>query len=303
MGTILLYYKYVNIENPAAIAKWQRSLCEGLHLTGRIILAGEGINGTLGGSDEECQQYIDAMNNHELFGGIDFKTAAGGADSFPKLKISVKNEIVRMGVDPVQVTVQDTGIHLTPDQTHELLSNRPDDLIVLETRNDYEWEVGRFEGAENPNIKTFREFPAYVDQNLERYKDKEVLMYCTGGVRCERATAYLVQKNVAKKVYQIEGGIVRYIEKYPEGHFRGKNYVFDNRITVRANHDILSNCLHCPTKSDDYTNCLNALCNKHFTVCAPCNTQFANCCSENCKNLVATKQTITRDSRISARRA
>jgi UPF0176 protein len=208
-----------------------------------------------------------------------------------------------MGVDPSQVTVQDTGIHLTPDQTHELLSNRPDDLIVLETRNDYEWEVGRFEGAENPNIKTFREFPAYVDQNLERYKDKEVLMYCTGGVRCERATAYLVQKNVAKKVYQIEGGIVRYIEKYPEGHFRGKNYVFDNRITVRANHDILSNCLHCPTKSDDYTNCLNALCNKHFTVCTPCNTQFANCCSEHCKNLVATKQTITRDSRISARRA
>lgn len=302
MGTILLYYKYINIQNPQEIANWQRSLCEGLHLTGRIILAHEGINGTVGGSDEECQRYIDAMNQHELFGNIDFKKSEGGRESFPKLKISVKNEIVRMGIDPQEVTVQDTGIHLTPDETHELLNNRDENLIILETRNDYEWEVGRFEGAENPNIKTFRELPAYIDQNLERYKDKEVLMYCTGGVRCERATAYLVQKNVAKKVYQIEGGIVRYIEKHPDGHFRGKNYVFDQRIAVRANEDVLSNCLHCDTKSDDYTNCLNAMCNKHYTTCQPCQTRLSNTCSENCQMLVATKQTIERDSRVSLRR-
>jgi predicted sulfurtransferase len=302
MGTILLYYKYINIENPAIIAKWQRSLCEGLHLTGRIILAGEGINGTVGGTDEACQQYIDAMNNHELFTGIDFKKSEGGNQSFPKLKISVKNEIVRMGIDPNLVTVKDTGIHLSPDETHELLNNRDENLIILETRNDYEWEVGRFEGAENPNIKTFREFPEYLDKNLERYKDKDVLMYCTGGVRCERATAYLVQKNVAKKVYQIEGGIVRYIEKYPNGHFRGKNYVFDNRIAIRANEDVLSTCLHCSIKSDDYTNCLNAFCNKHYTVCTPCNETSGNCCNDTCKNLVSTDQTIKRDSRISARK-
>ncbi|MGZ6254815.1 MAG: oxygen-dependent tRNA uridine(34) hydroxylase TrhO [Candidatus Chromulinivorax sp.] len=294
MGTILLYYKYVHIENPAAIAKWQRSLCEGLHLTGRIILAHEGINGTLGGTDEECAAYVQAMNNHELFAGIDFKTAEGGAHSFPKLKISVKNEIVRLGVDPNLVTVKDTGIHLNPDQTHELLSNRPKDLIILETRNDYEWEVGRFEDAENPNIKSFREFPEYVDKNLERYKDKEVLMYCTGGVRCERATAYLVQKNVAKKVYQIEGGIHRYIEKYPNGFFRGKNYVFDNRVTVRVNDDILSNCLLCNTKCDDYTNCINAFCNKHFISCQPCKEQMNFTCSDKCKQLIADKATVER---------
>lgn len=297
MGTILLYYKYINIENPQTIASWQRSLCESLHLTGRIILAHEGINGTLGGTDEACQGYIDAMNNHELFTNIDFKTAQGGAESFPKLKISVKNEIVRLGVDTNLVTVQDTGIHLTPEQTHALLSEKPDNLIILETRNDYEWEVGRFEGAENPNIKTFRELPDYIDKNLERYKDKEILMYCTGGVRCERATAYLVQKNVAKKVYQIEGGIHRYIEQYPTGFFRGKNYVFDHRIAVRVNEDVLSTCLHCTTKSDDYTNCRNAFCNKHYTVCAPCNEQFAQCCSTTCQTLVASNQTVTRDSR------
>ena len=127
-------------------------------------------------------------------------------------------------------------------------------------------------------------------------------MYCTGGVRCERATAYLVQKNVAKKVYQIEGGIVRYIEKYPDGHFRGKNYVFDDRITVRANADILSKCLHCDTMSDDYTNCLNAKCNLHYTSCEPCKIRLDNSCSENCRILVTTNQTVLRDSRVSARK-
>lgn len=301
MGTILLYYKYVNIQNPQEIANWQRSLCEGLHLTGRIILAHEGINGTIGGTDEQCKEYIAAMNQHELFSNIDFKTADGGSESFPKLKISIKNEIVRLGVDPSLVTVKDTGKHLTPDQVHELLSNRPDNLIVLDTRNDYEWQVGQFTDAELPNIKTFREFPEYVEQNLEKYKDKEVLMYCTGGVRCERASAFLVQKNIAKQVYQIDGGIHRYIEKYPNGHFRGKNYVFDERITVRANADILSTCLHCDIKSDDYTNCLNAKCNLHYTSCEPCKIRLDNSCSEDCKILVTTNQTVLRDSRITAR--
>ena len=294
MGTILLYYKYVHIAQPQAIAKWQRSLCESLHVTGRIILAHEGINGTIGGTDEACAAYIKAMNEHELFQNIDFKTAPGGSESFPKLKISIKNEIVRLGVSPETVTVQDTGLHLTPDQVHELLNNRHDNLIVLDTRNDYEWEVGRFTDAELPNIKTFREFPEYVDKNLERYKDKEILMYCTGGVRCERATAYLVQKNVAQKVYQIEGGIHRYIEKYPNGHFRGKNYVFDQRVTVRANNDVLSTCLLCAAPADDYTNCINAFCNKHFTACAPCKEKSNSTCSEKCMILIDTKQTVER---------
>jgi len=294
VGTILLYYKYVSISNPTKIANWQRSLCEGLHLKGRIILAHEGINGTIGGSDQNTQKYIEAMKQHELFGNIDFKTAGGGSESFPKLKISIKNEIIRLGVDHVGVTTENTGIHLSPDETHELLSNRHDNLIVLDARNDYEWEVGKFADAELPNIKTFREFPEYVDKNLDRYKDKEILMYCTGGVRCERATAYLVQKNVAKKVYQIEGGIHRYIEKHPDGFFRGKNYVFDNRITVKANEDVLSNCLLCNVKSDDYTNCINAMCNKHFTACSPCKESSNSTCSQTCLNLIVSKQTVER---------
>lgn len=286
MGTILLYYKYVDIKYPEAIKQWQRSLCESLELTGRIIIAHEGINGTVAGTDEATQAYIKAMNEHELFGDIDFKTAQGGSESFPKLKIKVKNEIVRLGVDPVKVTVKDTGQHLTPQQTHELLSNPPKDLVILDTRNNYESAVGTFEGSITPDIRYFRQLPAYLDENIDKFKDKEVLMHCTGGVRCERATALLVQKGVAKKVYQVKGGIHRYIEQYPDGHFRGKNYVFDKRITVKVNDDVLGSCYLCKKPCDDYFNCLNALCNKHFICCEPCLQEFNKTCSSKCKTAI-----------------
>ena len=290
MGTILLYYKYVTIPNPIEIQNWQKELCSRLELKGRILIATEGINGTVGGSDEATQAYVKAMNEHPLFGDIDFKTAQGGAEDFPRMKISIKKEICHLGIDPEQLTVKDTGQHLSPDQIHELLNNAPDDLVIIDTRNSYEYAVGRFKNAIDPKTRYFRQFPQWVDENIDMLKDKTVFMYCTGGVRCERATAYVNVKNVAKKVVQLEGGIHRYIEKYPDGHFRGKNYVFDNRITVRANSDILSTCLNCPTPADDYYNCHNALCNKHFTSCPNCIERLENTCSIKCQDLVKNKQ-------------
>ena len=290
---ILLFYKYIDIANPEAIRSWQRELCTELGFTGRIILAQEGINATLGGTDENCKKYVEIMNAHPLFGDIDWKTADGDATAFPKLKISVKEEIVRLGVDPKKVTVKDTGIHLSPEEVHKLLDTNKD-LIVLDTRNDYEFQVGRFTNAIIPPINTFREFPEYIDQNLEKFKDKEVLMYCTGGVRCERATAYLNVQGVAKKVYQINGGIQRYIEKYPDGHFRGSNYVFDNRVTVRINNDILGSCSLCAQPWDQYINCINVLCNKHVLVCPPCKDVYNTTCGSVCKEKVASGQTPIR---------
>lgn len=290
MGTILLYYKYVNIPNPTEIQQWQKELCAKLGLTGRILLAHEGINGTVGGSDEAAQAYIQAMNEHPLFGGIDFKTAPGGSEAFPRMKISIKKEIVNLGIDPEKLTVKDTAQHLTPQQLHNLLDNPPEDLVIIDTRNSYEYAVGRFRNAIDPQTRYFRQFPEWIDQNVDMLKDKTVFMYCTGGVRCERATAYVNVKNIAKKVYQLEGGIHRYIEQFPDGHFRGKNYVFDNRITVRANNDILSNCLNCPTPSDEYFNCKNALCNKHFTSCLSCIQNLNNTCSKTCQELIQHKQ-------------
>lgn len=289
MGKILLYYKYVSIEEPEAIATWQKRLCKKLGLTGRIIIATEGINGTVGGSEEATDAYKTAMEEHPLFGGIDFKLARGDEHYFPRMRVVVKEEIVRLGVDPEKLTVKDTGQHLSPDEVHKLLDNPPKDLVVLDARNNYESRIGVFRGAVTPDIDTFREFPEYIDQNLDQFKDKQVLMYCTGGVRCERATAYLQQKGVSKDIYQVKGGIHRYIEKYPDGHFRGSNYVFDSRIAAPVNNDILSNCDVCKTTpSDFYTNCMNALCNIQFLVCDPCKDELNEACSKTCYDLVET---------------
>lgn len=286
MGNILLYYKYVDVSEPEAIAKWQMELCKSLGLTGRIIIASEGINGTVGGSLEKTQEYINTMEAHPLFGGIDFKTAPGDETYFPRMRVVVKDEIVNLGLDTKKVTTKDGGIHLSPEKVHELLNDKPEDLVILDTRNDYESRVGTFKGSITPEIKNFRELPEYIDKNIDKFKDKKVLMHCTGGVRCERATAVLQQKGVAKEIYQVEGGIHRYVEKFPEGHFRGSNYVFDGRITEKINDDILSGCDICSVPCDFYTNCLNAVCNKQFLSCEPCIAKMQETCSEECLQLV-----------------
>jgi predicted sulfurtransferase len=294
MGKILLYYKYVDIQYPEQVRKWQVKLCMTLNLKGRVLIAHEGINGTVGGSDENLKAYVQAMNNHPLFGGIDFKESSGSDQYFPRLRIVIRPEIVSLGIESTQLKAADGGKHLTPSQAHDLLSQKPEDLVILDARNWYESQVGSFENAITPNTKTFRELPAYIDQNLDQFKEKQVLMYCTGGVRCERASAYLKSKNVAKEVYQIEGGIHRYVEQFPDGFFRGKNYVFDGRVTVKVNDDVLALCTICSIVCDEYTNCINASCNLQFVACKPCLEQLNNTCSTRCFELINVNQVPVR---------
>jgi predicted sulfurtransferase len=286
MGKILLYYKYVQITYPKQLLKWQQKICTELGLTGRIIVGHEGINGTVGGSDLSIDRYTTIMRSDSLFSDVDFKSSEGDASCFPRLQIKVRDEIVRLGIDPKAVTAQNGGQHLKPQEVHELLGQQPKDLVILDARNQCESNIGAFTGAIKPEIVHFRELPGYIDQNIDLFKDKDVLMYCTGGIRCERASAYLKSKGVTKTVYQVEGGIHRYIEQYPEGHFKGKNYVFDARIAVKANEQLLGSCALCTVSCDEYTNCLNAACNKHFICCAVCKNTYANTCSANCKVLV-----------------
>jgi predicted sulfurtransferase len=295
MNTIVLFYKYVPIENPEAIAAWQKELCAQLNLKGRIILATEGINGTVGGSLEAKSAYIEAMNNNPLFSGIDFKESEGSAENFPRMRISVKKEIVHLGIDPKELGPENGGTHLTPAQTHELLAQHAENLVLLDARNNYESKIGTFTGAITPDIRYFREFPAYVDSNLEQFKEKEVLMFCTGGIRCERASAYLKSKGV-EKVYQVLGGIHRYAEQYPDGFFRGKNYVFDSRVALKVNDDVLGTCSLCDAPCDDYVNCLNASCNSHFISCAGCQERLTRCCSDACHQLLASGKVRKRPS-------
>jgi len=294
MEKITLFYKYVPIDQPNQIMAWQKKVCQELGLKGRIILATEGINGTLGGSRESIASYEAAMTEHPLFGGIDFKHSPGSVEDFPRLRIVVKDEIVRLDLDKELFNVTGGGAHLTPQQAHELISAKPEDLIILDGRNDYESRIGAFTGAIKPPVQNFRDFPAYIDQQAEQFKDKTVLMYCTGGIRCERASAYLKSKGTAKQVLQISGGIQRYLEQFPDGHFRGKNYVFDARIAMKTNDDILSSCDTCETPYDDYSNCVNMRCNKQILSCDVCTHKFTNTCGERCAELVTTHQVAVR---------
>lgn len=282
MNKIILFYKYIEIQYPKRIAKWQHKLCTELGLTGRIIIAHEGVNITLGGSQESLDRYKQLMTENPLFDNIDFKESPGGAECFPRLSIKIKREIVHLGIDPEKLTVKDGGIHLKPTQAHELMKTAPKDLIIFDTRNSYEWKIGTFLNAIKPNIQTFKELPEFIDSHEDLFKDKQVLMFCTGGVRCERATAYLKTKGIAKEVYQIEGGIQRYAEQFPDGFFRGKNYVFDGRVAVSINNDILAHCELCTEPCDIYHNCLHARCNKHFIGCSHCVSTFQQCCSKEC---------------------
>jgi len=288
MKKIILFYKYATVQDVIKEQEAQKELCNVLNLKGRIILAHEGVNGTLCGSEQAITKYIKTMNDHPVFNAIEYKfsDAQDSLDYFPKLKVMIRDEIVHLGVEDGWAKIEQTGTYLTPEQVHELLQKNPEDLVVLDTRNNYESSVGAFKDAIKPDIKYFRDFPKYVDDHIDEFKDKKVFMYCTGGVRCERATAYLKEKNVAKEVMQLAGGIHKYAEKYPDGFFRGKNYVFDNRVTVKVNDDVLGQCSLCSVACDEYTNCANATCNSHFISCIDCVKRYDNACSQQCMELL-----------------
>ncbi len=294
MGKILLFYKYIDIEKPQEIAVWQRELCQSLNLKGRILIAHEGINGTLGGCVESINGYKQAMLEHHLFADIDIKESSGNACHFPRLKVQVKKEIVRLNFDGPEASYKNGGIHVSPEQAHRFMQEQSEDFVFLDGRNNYESAIGTFAKAITPNINNFREFPSYVDAHLEQFKDKQVLMFCTGGIRCERASAYLKSKGVAKEVYQITGGIHRYIEKFPDGFFKGKNYVFDGRIAIKVTSHTLATCYSCAGSYDDYSNCINAECNKQIIVCQACSIDYHNTCSESCAALVKEQKVTIR---------
>lgn len=291
---IIIFYKYIAIEYPKQIQKWLQQLCTNFGFKGRILLGTEGINATLGGQSEHIERFKAIMSAHPLFSDIDFKESAGCADDFPRMQIKIRTEIVALGINPQELTAAEGGTHLTPAQTHELISKKPDNLVILDARNKPEWKIGAFEGAIKPEIDHFREFPDFIKSNASTFEGKQVLMYCTGGIRCERASAFVKKHTKAQDVFQIGGGIQRYAEQFPDGYFRGKNYVFDGRIAVRVNDDILATCELCQKPCDDYANCRNAQCNKHFICCNNCIQAYDTTCSLRCKELVTQGACIVR---------
>ncbi len=277
MISVLLFYKYVAVADPEADRAAQRELCERLGLMGRILLADEGINGTVAGTPEAANAYIEAMNEHPLFGGIEYKRDETQAQPFPRLRIKVRSEIVTLGVpvDPAQGAPK-----LTPDQLHELLQNNPD-VVLFDARNGYESAIGRFRGAVTPDIKLFKDLP----EALEAYsdlKDKTVVTYCTGGIRCEKASALMKQQGF-KDIYQLDGGIIKYAQRYPDGAFEGECFVFDDRMSVGFTDEpaVLGACCVCEEPTNRYRNCANLNCHELMLVCETCGDGRA--CSEVCR--------------------
>ncbi len=280
---ILLYYCYTPIENPEKFREEHHLFCLQLNLLGRIIVAGEGLNGTVSGLKSDCEEYMSALKNDARFKDIDFKIEESEKHAFQKLNVRFKPEIVHSGLFHINPN-EKTGIHLEPSEFKKIKEEK--DVIIIDMRSEYEYGVGKFKNAITLGIENFREMPERIKElGLDQHKDKKVITYCTGGIKCEKASAYLIEQGF-ENVYQLKGGIIKYgIEEGGED-FEGKCYVFDNRITVdvnQVNPKIISSCYVCGTECDRMVNCANPTCNNHIPICDKCGWEMEGACSDECK--------------------
>lgn len=259
---VILFYKYVSLSDPTAFAAEQRERCAALGLKGRVLIASEGINGTLAGPRAGIEQYVAALRADVRFADIDIKISAGDAATFPKLVVKVRPEIVTLGAGPL---VPDLHNHLSPAEWKRTLEEDPD-VVVLDVRNRYESAAGKFANAVECDIGHFRELPAYVEQ-LNELKDRKVLMYCTGGIRCEKASALFRSKGFTN-VFQLHGGIARYQEQFGNEHWLGECFVFDQRMTTRVEDNLvpLGRCAHTGRETSRFVNCLHDPCHILFLL-------------------------------------
>jgi UPF0176 protein len=280
MQKIILYYVFTPLSDPQAVRLWQHALCEMLNLKGRVVISEHGINGTLGGDVDDLKRYCKETKQYAAFQRLNFKWSDGCREDFPKLSIKVRDEIVTFGAAD-DIKVDDQGIigggkHLNPQQVHQLVEERGDEVIFFDGRNAHEAAVGRFKNAVLPNAHYTRDFATELaDPKYNAIKNKPVVTYCTGGIRCE-VLSMLMKKQGFKEVYQIDGGIVKYGEKYgDEGLWEGSLYVFDGRMghkfTDKAKD--IGDCVYCSGKTSTYENCANPQCNALMLVCQNCQHQ------------------------------
>lgn len=263
---------------------WQRELCTRLNLKGRIIVAEQGINGTLGGKLEDVKAYVKAMNLHPLFKKIQYKWSDGNGDDFPRLSIKVRPELVTLAPGE-QFDVFNSSKALKPQEWHDYLQQHPD-VILLDARNDYESDIGAFKGKNTikPKIKAFRDIKPELDKLP---KDKPILTYCTGDVRCEYLSAYMKHRGF-DEVYHLDGGIVKYGQAFgDDGFWEGKCYVFDDRMSIGFSDKTqdIGECVHCGSKTSNYLNCADVSCNAQILVCNTCVAQTTYCAKHTQKVL------------------
>ena len=281
------FYKYCFIDNPEDLRnKLFLDLIE-QDILGRIYVSKEGINAQISIPEHNIGYFKSYIHSIDVFSDIKFKHAVEEGTSFLKLKILVRDEIVAYKVPEDSYDMNKTGVHLKPVDFNSSIKEK--DSIVVDMRNYYESEVGRFKNAIIPDAHFSKELLPTVAKALEGKEDKKVHLYCTGGIRCEKASSYLIKKGF-KEVYQLEGGIIQYAHDMKENdlksEFIGKNFVFDDRMGERVTNDIIGKCHQCKTPSDDHKNCKNDACHLLFIQCDKCAEKYNDCCSNACNEFL-----------------
>lgn len=302
---VLLFYKYVTIDNPEEFTAQHLTYCNDLGIKGRILVSTEGINGTLSGTIEQTEQYMKDIKEDSRFSDMLFKMDDAGGHAFAKMHVRTRGEIVNFSLEDDINPNELTGNYLKPEEWLEAM-NDPN-TVIIDARNDYEYDLGHFRGAVRPSIRNFRDLPNWIKQNEEILEGKKILTYCTGGVRCEKFSGWL-KKEGHKDVSQLDGGIATY-GKDPETKgvlWDGQMYVFDNRIAVPINkieHTIVGKDYFDNTPCERYINCANPFCNKQILSSVENEHKYLGACSEECRihprNRYVEKYKISKDEVIS----
>jgi len=279
---VLLYYRFTPIQDPQAVMLWQKTLCESLGIKGRILISPHGINGTVGGDMSALKKYVKQTKKYSGFRGTDFKWSQGTGNDFPRLSVKVKKELVAFG-NPGEIKVDEDGvigggIHLKPHQVNELVKERGDEVIFFDGRNSFEAKIGKFKNAVVPDVTSSQQFVAEIESGkYDHLKDKPIVTYCTGGIRCEILSVVMKNRGF-NEVYQIDGGIVRYGNKYGnDGLWEGSLYTFDDRLTVdfAANPALIGKCDNCGEPTRQFYNCTTASCHQLALLCDSCGKDSA----------------------------
>ncbi|MGE6259638.1 rhodanese-related sulfurtransferase [Heyndrickxia sporothermodurans] len=298
---VLLYYFYTKIENPEEYAAQHLAYCKDLGLKGRILVAEEGINGTVSGTIEQTDQYMEMMKNDPRFEGIVFKVDEADAHAFKKMHVRPRKELVTLRLEDDINPKEITGKYYSPKEFFEAMQN--EDTVILDARNDYEYDLGHFKGAIRPDIETFRDLPNWVRENKDKFEGKKILTYCTGGIRCEKFSGWLVREGF-EDVAQLHGGIVSY-GKDPEVQgelWDGQCYVFDERIAVPINqkeHVIVGKDYFTGEPCERYVNCANPECNRQMLCSEENEHKYLRSCSHECRvhprNLYVKEHELTKE--------
>lgn len=285
----LSFYRYVKIKNPQELRDQLFTKWSALDVMGRIYLAKEGINAQLSLPLKNLKKFQKELYEDQRFKDIPFKIAVeDDGKSFYKLTIKVKNKIVADGLNDKTFDSSNTGTHLNAENFNKLMNDER--TLVIDMRNQYESEIGHFENAVCPDADTFREELQLVKKLLKDKEERQILLYCTGGIRCEKASAYLKHLGF-KNTYQLQGGIIQYAKEVKEKnlacYFKGKNFVFDERIGERITEDVISKCHQCNTSCDTHTNCKNDDCHLLFIQCEKCREKLAGCCTQKCQEIAS----------------